>query len=237
VHAQRRVVLWRWATIAFALLVLGLIGVPFYLAAMAMTSARGEVAPPIFHPGWKLLSPAYWQDLLSSLPVCSNHMQLMCPWSIIGWFEIAVLGGAAFLVFAGPGAKRRYGIVIIALLALIHFYALLSMQQVLGRLHTVSTPYLMWAFFPLAAPAAIAAGGAIRSVGDWAAGRKFTMAAGGSKLAHRSYRSVHMGVVHSAEPAASPWTRSARFCADRTRAGEQGSDRRLPSTAHRPEAG
>lgn len=170
-HAQRRVVLWRWATIASALLILGLIGVPFYLAAMAMTSARAEVAPPIFHPGWKLLSPAYWQDLVSSLPLCSNQMQLMCPWSIIGWFEIAVLGGAAFLVCAGPGAKRRYGIVIIALLALIHFYAVLSMQQVLGRLHTVSTPYLMWAFFPLAAPAAIAAGGAIAG---WVIGRRAT---------------------------------------------------------------
>ena len=33
-RAQRRVVLWRWGAIAFALLVLGLIGVPFYLAAM-----------------------------------------------------------------------------------------------------------------------------------------------------------------------------------------------------------
>ena len=157
-QAQRRVVLWRWGTIAFALLVLGLIGVPFYLAAMAMTSARGDYAPPIFHPGWKLLSPAYWQELLWNLPVCSNLMQLMCPSAIIGWFEIAVLGGAAFLVFAGTGAKRRYGFVIIALLAMLHFYAVLSMQQVLGRLHVVSTPYLMWAFFPLATPAAIAFG-------------------------------------------------------------------------------
>ena len=156
-QAQRRVVLWRWGAIAFALLVLGLIGVPFYLAAMAMTSARGDYAPPIFHPGWKLLSPAYWQELLSNFPVCSNLMQLMCPSAIIGWFEIAVLGGAAFLVFAGTGTKRRYGLVIIALLALLHFYAVLSMQQVLGRLHVVSTPYLMWAFFPLATPAAIAA--------------------------------------------------------------------------------
>jgi hypothetical protein len=49
-------------------------------------------------------------------------------------------------------------VVIISLLALLHFYALLSMQIILGWLHTISTPYLMWAFFPLAAPAAIAAG-------------------------------------------------------------------------------
>jgi hypothetical protein len=96
-------------------------------------------------------------------------MQLMCPSAIIGWFEIAALGGAAFLLFVGTGVKRRYALTIIALLALLHFYALLSVQQVLGRLHTVSTPYLMWALFPLAAPAAIAAGSV---VGRWLLGRQ-----------------------------------------------------------------
>jgi hypothetical protein len=159
-RAQRRVVLWRCGAISFALLVLSLIGVPSYLAATAMMSARGDTSPPIFHPGWRLLSPAYWQDLLSNFPACSSHMQLMCPSSIIGWFEIAVLAGAVVLLFTSVGAKRLYGLAIIALLGLIHFYALLSVQQVLGRLHTVSTPFLMWAFFPLAPPAAIAAGSA-----------------------------------------------------------------------------
>ena len=123
----------------------------------------------MFHPGLRLLSPAYWQDLLSNFPICSSHMQLMCPSGIIGWFEIAGLAGALVLLFTSSGTKRRYGLVIIALLALLHFYALLSMQQVLGRLHTVSTPYLMWAFFPLAAPAAIAAGSA---VAGWLIGRR-----------------------------------------------------------------
>ena len=77
-RVQLRAVLWRWGTIVFALLVLSLIGVPFYLAATVMTSARGDSAPPILHPGWRLLSPAYWQGLLSIFPICSNHMQLMC---------------------------------------------------------------------------------------------------------------------------------------------------------------
>jgi hypothetical protein len=168
-QAQRGAVLWRWATIAFSLLLLALMGVPFYLAAMAMTSARGDYSPPIFHPGWKLLSPAYWLELVSIVPLCANQMQLMCASSIIGWFEIVVLAGAAFLAFGATGTKRRYGFVIIALLALLHFYALLSIRQVLGRLHVVSTPYLMWAFFPLMPPAAVAAGGV---VGRWLAGRE-----------------------------------------------------------------
>jgi hypothetical protein len=65
--------------------------------------------------------------------------------------------------------KRRYGLVIIALLALTHFYALLSVGQVLGRIHTVSPPYLMWAFFPLAMPAAVVAGS---NVASWVVGRR-----------------------------------------------------------------
>ena len=128
-QAQRRVALWRWGVIAFALLVFGLIGAPSYLAAIGDdVGTRETYAPPIFHPGWQLLSPAIGRNSYPNFPLCSNHMQLMCPSAIIGWFEIAVLAGVAFLVFAGSGAKRRYGLVIIALLALLHFYALLSMQ-------------------------------------------------------------------------------------------------------------
>ena len=38
-----------------------------------MTSARGDTSPPIFHPGWKLLSPAYWQELLSIFLFAQPH--------------------------------------------------------------------------------------------------------------------------------------------------------------------
>jgi hypothetical protein len=173
-RAQRGVVQWQCGAIAFALLVLAAIGVPSYLSATAMTSAREDALPAIFHPGWRLLSPAYWQELVSIFPLCENHYQLMCPSSVVGWFEIAALAGAVVLTLAGPGTKRRYGLAIIALLASIHFYALLSMQSVLGRLHVVSTPFLMWAFFPLAPPAAITAGGA---VAGWLLGRRATRSA------------------------------------------------------------
>ena len=173
-RAEMNRVLWRWGAIAFALLALGLIGVPRYLAATAMTSAREDALPPFLHPGWRLLSPSFWGELVSEFPVCSKQLQLMCPSAVIGWFEIAVLVGAAFLLFTASGAKRRYGMVIIALLGLLHFYALLNTQVVLGRLHVVSTPFLMWAFFPLAAPAAIAAA---RMVAGWLTGRGATRAA------------------------------------------------------------
>jgi hypothetical protein len=157
-RAERTGVAWRWGAVALALLVLALIGAPSYLAATAATSARGDVSPAPFHQGLLLLSPRFWWEQIAAYPLCSNHMQLMCPSAIIGWFEIVALAGAACLFLACRGTKRRYGLVIIALLVLVHFYALLSLQQILGRLHVVSTPYLMWALFPLAPPAAIAAG-------------------------------------------------------------------------------
>src|SRR5436190_11893429 len=110
----------------------------------------------MFHPGWQLLSPSYWQELVSSFPLCGEHQQLMCPSSVIGSFEFAILGGALTLLFAASGVKRRYGLVIVGLLALIHFYALLSTDLIFGRLHLVNTAYLMWALFPLAPPAVVA---------------------------------------------------------------------------------
>jgi hypothetical protein len=167
-HAQSRAMLWRFGAIAFALVALGLVGAPLYLAGTAMTSARGNW-PPMFHPGWQLLSPSYWWPLLSRYPLCWNHWQLMCPSTFIGWLEIAALVGSCSLLLAGAGMKRRYGIVIIALLALIHFYVLLALGQVLGRIHTVSPPYLMWAFFPLMTPAAVVAGS---TVAGWLVGRR-----------------------------------------------------------------
>jgi hypothetical protein len=173
-QAQYAPAIWRGVTIAFALLLLGLIGVPFYLVATALTSARGDF-PPIFHPGWQLLSPSYWQGLISEFPFCYSHWQLMCPWpsraqgSLIGLFDVAVLAGAAILLVVGNGVKKRYGLVIIALLALNHLNALLMIGKVLGRLHVVSPPYLMWALFPLATPAAIVAGSTVLA---WLVGRR-----------------------------------------------------------------
>jgi hypothetical protein len=153
-----RVVLWRWGAVVSALLLAAALGVPRYLAAMAMVSARGERAPDIFHPSWRLLSPSYWWDLVGHFPVCTHLMQMMCAWSIIGWFEIAALAGAICLALFSSGVKRRYGVVIVVLLAMLHFYGLLQTGKVLGRLHVIGTPFLMWTFFPLAPPAVIALG-------------------------------------------------------------------------------
>ena len=237
-RTQRPLMLWRWGTIAVALLVLGLIGVPSYLAGIVMTAARGDTSPPMFHPGWQLLSVAYWQDLISDFPVCANHLQLMCWSSIIGWFEIAALVGAVFLVTACSGAKHRYGLAIIALLVLLHVYALLSMQVILGRLqHAVSSALSHVGLFSSCGPSGTRNGRYYCASAVRAAWRKLGMDAGSDKLPHRVCRSVWMVPVDSAESAASTRTRTAWSCPDRSRAGQGGPDHRLSPAAHRLEAG
>lgn len=159
----RAAVLWRLGAIAFALLVLGLIGVPSYLSATAAVSARGGTMLPVFHQGWQLLSFAFWWEATSSFakwwlassPLCQPWWQLMCPTSFVGWFEVAALVGSMFLAVSGNSAKRRYGLVIAILIIGLHVYALLNTRSVLGRLHLISTPFLMWALFPLAPPAGL----------------------------------------------------------------------------------
>ena len=184
-RAPYRIIVSRCGAVLSALLVLGLCGVPRYLAGLAMTSARGDTAPPMFQAGWRLLSPAYWWDLASTTAVCSAHLQLMCPSSYIGWFDMAAFAGGIVLWFTASGLERRYGSVIVAFLLLIHVYAVLSAGQVLGRLHVVSVPYLMWAFFPLAPPAAVALVGAVarRLIGQRATGSAWAPAAASGLIA------------------------------------------------------
>jgi hypothetical protein len=69
-HAhERRAVLWRWSAIAFALIILGLIGVPTYLAATAMNSARAATAYQFMHLGWKFCHPHFgWGSYPLFLP-------------------------------------------------------------------------------------------------------------------------------------------------------------------------
>ena len=66
---------------------------------------------------------------------------------------------------------------------MLHLYALLYTGMVLGRLHVVSTPFLMWAFFPLAPPAVIA-GASFVAEHHREATRRCDVDAGGGKLSH-----------------------------------------------------
>ena len=100
-QAQRRVVLWRWGTIAFALLVTGIDRSTVLFGCDGHDVGTWGRCAADFPSGLEAVVTGILAGTrCQACPLCSNHMQLMCPSAIIGWFEIAVLGGAAFLVFA-----------------------------------------------------------------------------------------------------------------------------------------
>jgi hypothetical protein len=225
---ERRAVIWRVGTIAFTLLILALIGVPSYLAATAATSARAADALPMFHPGWQLLSPAYWQDVLSTFPLCEPHLQLMCPTSIIGWFEIVVLAGAVLLACGRPGIKRRYGVVINLLVSILVLSVKLTTDSWLGAYGQHSLSHV----------GVLSAGATGRHSGRkhrcGLAGRATVCGLGmdacDGELPVRCDCYRRVAVVHPAIPAAPAGTGAARLTADRPCGDEAGSDHRLSAT-------
>jgi hypothetical protein len=222
-QAHRRAVLWRWGAIAFALLVLGLIGVPFYLAAMAMTSARGDYAPPIFHPGWKLLSPTYWQELIWNLPVCSNLMQLMCPSAFISCLRRHRRKKAIWL---RDHCAARIASLLCSVEHATSSWSAPRRQHALPHVGVLSARY--------------ACGNRLRHIryglADAWPCREIGLDAGSGKLPHRGRRSICVGPSHTPVSTARPRSWAARTCSNRAHSREQRADTGLPPAAHWPEA-
>src|SRR5262249_38739962 len=71
--AERKLISGRLRVLGFGLLLLAATGAPLYVGATVATSARGAEAPALLHPGWELLRPAFWRDLLSEFAVCDRN--------------------------------------------------------------------------------------------------------------------------------------------------------------------
>ena len=162
----------------------------------------------------------------------------MCPSSIIGWFEIAALAGAAFLavrrlrretaLWAGDHRSPR-----VASLLCAAEHAAGSRPAAYGE-YALSHVGFLSACGP--------SGGRGRKR-CWPRG----CSDGGAQIQHgrrrwqaaslpRSQYFVWVRVIDPNQPRRAR-TRTARSSPDRARAGEQGTDHRLSPTAHRLEAG
>jgi hypothetical protein len=232
--------LWRFSAIAFALLILGLIGVPSYLSATAVVSARNGSTLPIFHQGWQLLSFAFWWEAISSFTnryVCEPWWQLMCPTSFLGWFEMAALTGGAFLFVSGTGAKRRYGLVVVITARRVAL--LRALEHAVSPWPTARDQYTLSDVGAFSARAA--SGGCSWQHGHASdrdtAGRRQVLAAGRGELPHRCIRNFRMGTLDWALSATPPWTRPARTSSDRAHRGPERADHRIPPPTHRLETG
>jgi hypothetical protein len=115
-----------------------------------------------------LLTVDYWAGLMSRFSFCSSpqDMFLICPSSTpVAWVQIAALLGGAVMIVFDKGRRRALAITVVTMIFLLHFYFLLYLDKVLGRVHIVGYHYIYWTLFPLVFGIAVAGAGTIVRVG------------------------------------------------------------------------
>jgi hypothetical protein len=156
---ERRALLSRLGLLLFTVAVFVIIGLPTYMLVTAAVSARDNAIPSFLHPGMALLTLEYWAKLISRFSTCSDHTNvLICPsMTPIALIQIAAVIGAGVMIIFDKGRRRALAITVISMIALLHFYFLLWLDSVLGRLGILGYHYLYWTLFPLIFAVAVAA--------------------------------------------------------------------------------
>ena len=153
---ERHAFVFRFGLLLLTLAVFSIIGLPNYMLASAAVSARDNAIPPFLHPGMALLTLEYWVKLISRFPACSGEQGyvlnvLICPLSMtpVAWVQIAALIGGAVMIVFDRGRRRALAIAVICMIALLHFYFLLDLDEVLGRVGILGYHYIYWTLYPL----------------------------------------------------------------------------------------
>ena len=149
---ERRAVLFRLGLLLLSVAVFSVIGVPNYMLATAAVSARDNSIPPFLHPGMALLTLEYWVQLISRFSTCSGQQSyvLICPSATpVAWVQIAALIGGGLMILFDKARRRALAITVISMVALLHFYFLLGLDSILGRVAILGYHYIYWTLFPL----------------------------------------------------------------------------------------
>jgi hypothetical protein len=157
--SDRRALPFRIGLVVFTLAVFSIIGFPGYLSATAAVSARDNSLPTFLHPGMALLTVDYWARLISRFSTCDSPQALflIClPQSPLAWVQVAALLGGGIMIVFDRGRRRALAITVMAMIVLLHFYFLISIDNVLGPVHIVGYHYVFWTLFPLLFGVAIA---------------------------------------------------------------------------------
>jgi hypothetical protein len=157
-RTERRALLSRLGLLLVTVAVFSIIGVPNYMAVSAEVSARDNAMPPFLHPGMALLTLDYWAKLISRFSTCADYRNvLICPSNTwVAWIQIAALIGGGVMIVFDKGRRRALAITVVSMIALLHFYFLLSLDSVLGRVGILGYYYIYWMLFPLIFAAAVA---------------------------------------------------------------------------------
>jgi hypothetical protein len=149
---ERRAILPRVGLLLFTIAIFFIIGLPQYMLVTAAVSARDNTIPPFLHPGMALLTVEYWVKLISRFSTCSGpqgYVLICTSMTPVAWIQIAALIGGGVMVFFDKGRRRALAITVIGMIALLHFYFLLGLDQVLGRAAILGYHYIYWTLFPL----------------------------------------------------------------------------------------
>jgi hypothetical protein len=148
---DRRAILFRLGLLLITVAVFSFIGLPSYMSVTAAVSARDNVMPPFLHPGMALLTLEYWEKLVSRFSFCGGIQAyvMLCPKMPLAWVQIAALIGGGLIIVFDKGRRRALAITVISMIFLIHFYFLLQLDFVLGRIGILGYTYIYWTLFPL----------------------------------------------------------------------------------------
>jgi hypothetical protein len=149
----------RIGLILFTAVAFSIIGLPSYLSATAAVSARDNSMPAFLHPGMALLTMDYWIGLISRFSTCSDqqgHFLICISKTPVAWVQIAALLGGGVMIAVDHGRRRALAMTVVAMIALLHFYFLITLDGVLGPLHIVGYTYVYWTLFPLLFGVAVA---------------------------------------------------------------------------------
>jgi hypothetical protein len=156
---DRRALPFRIGLVLCTAAVFSIIGLPGYLSVTAAVSARDSNLPAFLHPGMALLTVDYWRGLISRFSTCSGDQALflICvSRSPVAWVQIAALLAGAVMIVFDSGRRRALAITVVTMIFLLHFYYLMTIDNVLGPAHIVGYTYLYWTLYPLLFAVAVA---------------------------------------------------------------------------------
>jgi hypothetical protein len=156
---DRRALPFRIGLVLCTAAVFSIIGLPGYLSVTAAVSARDSNLPAFLHPGMALLTVDYRRGLISRFSTCSGDQALflICvSRSPVAWVQIAALLAGAVMIVFDSGRRRALAITVVTMIFLLHFYYLMTIDNVLGPAHIVGYTYLYWTLYPLLFAVAVA---------------------------------------------------------------------------------
>jgi hypothetical protein len=144
---DRAALAWKVGTLVAVGAVLWGAGVVAYVSATAEMSARSTLPPPL-QSRESSIALALWREAWQRFDACGRPMVLiLCAKFPVFWFHVVAVAGAAIQALWGPSSLRPLAVWLLGWYTAIHAYEFVAIAGLLGPLHVISTPYLVWSSY------------------------------------------------------------------------------------------